>query len=396
MLTIFNQSSSQSVESSLAIGVLGDWYRGSEAVASEDWLGNLSCKFDHLVINVEACLSDASIEPRLKAGPGLKMPVRRTSEVRSRQEKVLATLANNHIYDYGEKGLSDTLSALQDEGVSFVGAGLDEREAWRPARLPCGSSEVVVINFSEGEDDTEARGSEAGVAGYEIARVVNLVHREKMAGNGVVVIFHGGRERVNLPPPYVQRLFRSLGEAGADCVIGHHPHVPQPWEKWQNSVLFYSIGNSLFEYGSPSGLQAMGLLPRIEFTGSGKLLKVSVEGFEARDGILHSLPDSSPLFTHLAEGQNYLKEASIVEEAWSFEAQRTRSLSPKALLRLFALLTLIPLRIRKGAKGFRAFVGTKAHQEFLTRRLTSILEGTSTKISKELEIYLNRKDFEQL
>lgn len=394
MPIVVDHAHSQSDEAALAIGILGDWYRGSEAEDAGDWLGDLDHDFDHLIINVEACLSDASVEPRLKAGPGLKMPVKRASEVKVGRGKVLATLANNHIFDYGEKGLSDTLSALSDEGIGFIGAGMSEEDAWKVARIPCVENEVVVINFSEGEDDSAARGQRAGVSGYDVARVVNLVYKEKAAGNGVVVIFHGGRERVNLPPPYVQRLFRSLAEAGADCVVGHHSHVPQPWEEWNGAALFYSIGNSLFDYRNPTGLQATGLIPRIRFSSQAKVLSISVDAFESKQGRLVTLAESSGLFEHLAEGGCFLKDEGSVEKAWSIECQRQESLSKKNLMRLLLLLALTPLRVRKGAKGFRAFVGTVAHQEFLTRRLTSILEPESEVHASKMEAYLNRKNIE--
>lgn len=395
MPLLLDKSGEMSSEDSLSIGILGDWYRGSELDDSQDWFEGISSEpFDHLIVNVEACLSDSIHDKRMKAGPCLKMPTERATELRGKASEILATLSNNHIFDYGKGGLEDTLSALQEQGIPFVGAGMNEEDAWKVARIPCVENEVVVINFSEGEDDSAARGQRAGVSGYDVARVVNLVHNEKAAGNGVVVIFHGGRERVNLPPPYVQRLFRSLAEAGADCVIGHHSHVPQPWEEWNGAVLFYSIGNSLFDYRNPTGLQATGLIPQIRFSSQAKMLSISVEAFESKQGRLIPLAESSGLFEHLAEGRRFLKNEESVEKAWSIECQRQQSLSKKNLMRLLLLLALTPLRVRKGAKGFRAFVGTVAHQEFLTRRLTLILEPESEVHASKMEAYLNRKNIE--
>ncbi|MGJ8723017.1 MAG: CapA family protein [Roseibacillus sp.] len=397
MALILDKSEEISSENSFRIGVLGDWYRGSDLGDSQDWFDGISSEsLDHLIVNVEACLSDSTHERRMKAGPCLKMPTKRAKELLGKASEVLATLSNNHIFDYGQGGLKETLSALREQGIPFVGAGMSEEEAWKVARIPCVENEVVVINFSEGEDDSAARGQRAGVSGYDVARVVNSVHKEKAAGNGVVVIFHGGRERVNLPPPYVQRLFRSLAEAGADCVIGHHSHVPQPWEEWNGKVLFYSIGNSLFDYRNPSGLQATGLLPRIRFSSSAQVVSIEVDAFESKQGRLVPLVASSGLFKHLAEGACFLREEGRIEESWNIECQRQKALSKKSLLRLFVLVALTPLRVRKGAKGLRAFVGTVAHQEFLTRRLSFLLEPESNVNPSELDAYLSRKNIERL
>lgn len=82
--------------------------------------------------------------------------------------------------------------------------------------------------------------------GWNIARVLETVKRLKARGGVVLAIGHCGLEYVPYPPPYVVAAFREIADAGADCVIGHHPHVPQGLE-WRKGVpIAYSLGNFVF------------------------------------------------------------------------------------------------------------------------------------------------------
>lgn len=157
----------------------------------------------------------------------------------------LACLANNHVLDYGVAGLRETLRVLHRHGIRTVGAGLVEEEAYAPLTIRVKGSRVHIVNFSEGEDLTAARGG-PGVAGWDIPRVVETVARLKKTGGIVVAIGHCGLEYVPYPPPYVVSAFRAIADAGADAVIGHHPHVPQGMERRNRCSIFYSLGNFVF------------------------------------------------------------------------------------------------------------------------------------------------------
>jgi poly-gamma-glutamate synthesis protein (capsule biosynthesis protein) len=157
----------------------------------------------------------------------------------------VACLANNHVLDYGVAGLRETLRVLEGNGVHSVGAGLTEEAAHAPLSLTRGGVRVHIVNFSEGEDLTTSRGG-PGVFGWEIERAADLVRRCKEAGGAVIAIGHCGLEYVPYPPPYVVEAFRAIADAGADVVIGHHPHVPQGLEWHNGRLIVYSLGNFVF------------------------------------------------------------------------------------------------------------------------------------------------------
>lgn len=157
----------------------------------------------------------------------------------------VACLANNHVFDYGLAGFQETLEVLHAGGIRTVGAGLDFEEAAAPLTVSVKGTKVAIVNFGEGEDLMESRGG-PGTRGWDIEAIARLIRKHKKRGNLVIAIGHAGLEYVPFPPPYVVQSFRALADAGADCVIGHHPHVPQGLEVRNRRLIAYSLGNFVF------------------------------------------------------------------------------------------------------------------------------------------------------
>ena len=157
----------------------------------------------------------------------------------------VACLANNHVFDYGLGGFRETLDVLRKSGIRTVGAGLTFEEALKPLSVTVKGTRVTILNFGEGEDLTASRGGPGG-CGWEINKLAASVRRAKKRGDFVVVVAHAGLEYIPFPPPYIVEAYRALSEAGADCVIGHHPHVPQGLELRNGRLVAYSLGNFIF------------------------------------------------------------------------------------------------------------------------------------------------------
>ncbi len=157
----------------------------------------------------------------------------------------VACLANNHVFDYGLAGFRETLAVLRAKGIRTVGAGLDFEEAAALLTVSVKGTKVTVVNFGEGEDLTASRGG-PGTRGWDIDGIAADVRRLKKRGDLVIAVGHAGLEYVPFPPPYVVKAFRALADAGADCVVGHHPHVPQGLEMRRGRPIAYSLGNFVF------------------------------------------------------------------------------------------------------------------------------------------------------
>lgn len=219
---------------------------------------------DLRVVNCECALTRAAT-PVWKSGAVFKGAPAHVRALRVVPFDV-ACLANNHVLDYGVRGLAETLRVLQQNGIRTVGAGLTEKEACAPLSVRANGIRVHIVNFSEGEDLTAASGG-PGVFGWDIPRVIESVRRLKKAGGVVIAIGHCGLEYVPFPPPYVVSAFRAIADAGADCVIGHHPHVPQGMEFRRGRPIFYSLGNFVFYQPAALHYRKVGFFVELELNG---------------------------------------------------------------------------------------------------------------------------------
>lgn len=164
----------------------------------------------------------------------------------------VAALANNHCYDYGERGFLDTLQALDNAGIPYIGAGRDLEEAVRPWRQQFGGTKVAVINATQIEqtDHPDTKGAEEGTPGvfrcFDPGRMYDAVRKEKEQSDVVIVFIHWGTEKEEKPDWLQLQQAKGLAEAGADLVVGAHPHRVQPIDVVDGMPVAYSIGNFLF------------------------------------------------------------------------------------------------------------------------------------------------------
>src|SRR5512137_2544730 len=246
-----------SAASPATVLVASDWapIRAFEPIvrnAPESIYGNLLPalrRADLRIVNCECALTKASAAV-WKSGAVFKGEPAHVAGLEAVPFDV-ACLANNHVLDYGVAGLRETLRVLARARIRTVGAGLTDAQALAPLSLRVNGQRIHIINISEGEDLTATDGG-PGVFGWDIELAAAQARALKKLGGAVIVIAHCGLEYVPFPPPYVVAAFRGLVEAGADCVIGHHPHVPQGLEWWQGRPIIYSLG--IFVFYQPTTL----------------------------------------------------------------------------------------------------------------------------------------------
>jgi len=158
-------------------------------------------------------------------------------------------LSNNHAYDRGPEGLSDTIRHLKAAGIEPLGAGMDRSEAAVPLLVETPYGLVAVLALSE-------RGSSSAVAGPEQPGTVPLTEKTIMRGKELseaasarwtIAYVHWGKNYSSVTDNQ-RRLAASFAEAGYDLVLGHHPHVQQEVEVVNGMPVLYSLGN--FTFGS--------------------------------------------------------------------------------------------------------------------------------------------------
>ena len=241
----------------LAVGDFCPVKRGYDVPASPSsepisWVGadlaELVAKSDLAMVNLEGPIAGAGA-PISKAGSIQSIDPRRAAELVALGFDV-TTLANNHIMDYGAKGLDHTLSWCASKGIQICGAGVNRESALQPAYFNVFSGvRIAVIAACEHEFGMAGQ-TTSGVAGLSDPDLEAMVATARQQADAVVVAAHGGCEEVPFPPERRRAQLRRLIDAGANLVVGHHAHVPQGWERWGRGLIFYSLGDFYFRWAN--------------------------------------------------------------------------------------------------------------------------------------------------
>lgn len=169
------------------------------------------------------------------------------------------TLANNHILDYEERGLRDTLSMLDKTGIRHAGAGANAEEAAAPALLdvpgdpPC---RVALLSFTDNEPDFAAGKDKAGTNYLPVsldaktfARIGNSIAQARTQGADLVIFSnHWGANFIERPSHEFRQFARRVLELGADIYHGHSAHISQGIEIHQGKPILYDTGNFIDDY----------------------------------------------------------------------------------------------------------------------------------------------------
>jgi len=171
----------------------------------------------------------------------------------------VVSLANNHVLDYGTMLADSTVHFLLEMGINSVGYGTDLAAASRPF-IKTGDVTIGFLAYSMTFPRSFwATDSTAGTAyPHEDYFTNRVAHTDSMA-DFTVVSFHWGSENSDSTKKYQQVFARRAIDAGADLIIGHHPHVWQGFESYKGRLIAYSLGNFCFGSFSPTALES-GLL----------------------------------------------------------------------------------------------------------------------------------------
>lgn len=171
----------------------------------------------------------------------------------------VVSLANNHAMDYGVLGAAEQRQILDRARIKHAGTGANQSQAEAPAHFKSPKGvDFALISFlsfmSHSSNDIcwPATKDKPGLAALKFGgkvddskrrRLVELVKRAERTSGFVVVALHWGIEKQSVPTPYQVALARAFVDAGADLVLGHHPHVLQGAEVYRGKAIFYSLGN---------------------------------------------------------------------------------------------------------------------------------------------------------
>ena len=163
----------------------------------------------------------------------------------------VVSLANNHTWDLGEDGLLNTIGIIKENGIQYCGAGSNLKEASRPAVIEKDGTSVAILAYCMygnkylGHVEL-AEKDKAGINPLDIDSVVSDIKKAKQEYDMVVVLPHWGKEYRYDPLPECVSMAKKMIRAGADAVLGSHPHQVQPFMKYRGKPICFSMGNFLF------------------------------------------------------------------------------------------------------------------------------------------------------
>src|SRR6059036_364821 len=169
----------------------------------------------------------------------------------------IVSTANNHAWDGGQAAVEETMHQLTRAGVLFVGSALGQDMAEQPVIVRRRGWRVAFFALTRAWNPAPyAFRTHAGsqyVAWGDTARIYPAIRELKASGRAdlVIVSMHGGTEYADSQSHHMQDLARGVVDAGADLVLGHHPHVLQPVVRYRGKPIVQSLGNFIFLQSGP-------------------------------------------------------------------------------------------------------------------------------------------------
>ena len=221
--------------------------KGVNGILSEEML-NIMTNSDIMIANSEFTVSNR----------GTPIP-NKTYTFRAKKERLpiyfemgvdLVTLANNHVYDYGEDAFLDMLDAFEEYKIPHIGAGHNIDEAKKPYYFIINGYKIAFVSATRAEKFILTKGATENDSGvfrcYDPTEMINLIKELKNDNDYVIPIIHFGRENSHKLEEEQISSARAYIDAGASLVVGHHAHTLQGVEIYNDKPIIYNLGNFLF------------------------------------------------------------------------------------------------------------------------------------------------------
>lgn len=265
-------------------------------------------QLDGLFINLECCLSSRGDKwtrthrPfHFRATPDWAIPALEAAGVD------WACLANNHILDFGEIALQDTLRELDSAEIAHAGAGTTAAEAWAPSHIQIDGLDIALVAFTDNTPEYAAAVESPGTARVEIDPADQAVRdtvrqylniAKQSQPDLLVVSGHWGPNMVTSPEASFETFAHWLIDQGVDVIHGHSAHVFQGIEVHDGSLVFYDTGDFVDDYAVDDDLRNdRSFLFELEVTESGAFEELRLRPTEIYDCAVHHAGDRAAAWT---------------------------------------------------------------------------------------------------
>ena len=202
---------------------------------------------DVAICNFEAPIKTNKMSPINKVGPHVYQSIESITCLKNVGFDILS-LANNHIYDYGDKSLKATINEITNNHLEYIGAGETFEDAYQPKLINSDGIKIGLLSACEADFgclcENENRGGSAWLNHYFIQ---DKIRELRKSVDILILVAHAGVEGIDVPLPEWREKYKRFCDLGVDILIGHHPHVPQGFEKYKQAFIFYSLGNFYFD-----------------------------------------------------------------------------------------------------------------------------------------------------
>lgn len=232
-----------------------------------------SLDFKRIIVNLEGPLLDhgAKSKGAVKAGPHVFNSLGFGDERLADLSSWIFSAANNHMMDFGESGYLQTLACINEHNSTLIGVGSDLQSSRSDHIIQIDGVFISLISCSQ---KTFRVSTPQGPGIAEVGDwVFEKISENVKKGLETIVFHHGGTEDFSLPSPGIVERYRSWIDAGARLIVGTHPHVVQPFEKYKRGEIFYGLGNFAVEpskWQSSDGRNQVSLMLTVEVV-EGKL-----------------------------------------------------------------------------------------------------------------------------
>lgn len=194
------------------------------------------------------------------------------------------TLANNHSGDYGREAFAEMLGLLSKHQLAQAGGGMNLAQAHTPWIVERNGLRIAILSYSEFMPRSYEADSDApGIAWSEDAQVIDDIRRARRLHRADIVlpVMHWGWENEPTANQRQRQFAKQMIDAGADAILGGHPHVTQDIEIYKGKPIIYSVGNFIMkETDNPQ--QRLGWVLRLDISAAG------VQGFDTHVARLNS------------------------------------------------------------------------------------------------------------
>lgn len=291
----------------MRINIVGDFKCNNVSKITFDTnLKSILSESDINVVNFEAPIKLPNSKRILKSGPNLSQG-QQSAEFLEQNGFNLISLANNHVMDYGEDALENTLACFKK--ATTIGAGTWE-EAYKIKSFEIDNKKIGFLAVTQHEFGVlaEKTGNEHSIGSAWMLHpmVDELILKGKKENDFLFILPHAGIENQSQPLPELRTLYKHWINMGADGVIASHPHTPQGWEIYKRKPIVYSLGNFCFENHSAKlpPYWFYGLLAYIEIENN--IIKLGV------NGLYYNIQKGTLEITEESAFKDYLLSINIV------------------------------------------------------------------------------------